>query len=60
MSEKKRTNLTLLEKTFEALSEQETLTDKTVNKQTNPIMRKMVVFRQENIGKFTVKDLFKK
>lgn len=28
--------------------------------QTNPIMKKFVEFHQENIGKFSVKDLFKK
>lgn len=27
--------------------------------QTNPIMKKFNLFRSENVGKFTVKDLFR-
>ena len=42
----------------------ETKTEEKVQKktvlQTNPIVKKFVEFQQENIGKFSVKDLFKK
>lgn len=30
------------------------------NLQTNPIVKKFVEFHKENMGKFSVKDLFKK
>ncbi len=44
--------------------ENETKTEEKVQKktvlQTNPIVKKFVEFHQENIGKFSVKDLFKK
>ena len=44
--------------------ENETKTEEKVQKktvlQTNPIVKKFVEFHQEYIGKFNVKDLFKK
>lgn len=60
MNEKKRYNMTLIEKTADTLSEVEERYEKHIAKQTNPIMRKLVVFRQENLANFSVKDLFKK
>lgn len=30
------------------------------SRQTNPIAKKMMEFHQEQVGKFSVKDLFKK
>ena len=44
--------------------ENETKTEEKVQKktvlQTNPVVKKFVEFQQENNGKFSVKDLFKK
>lgn len=44
--------------------ENETKTEEKVQKktvlQTNPIVKKFAEFHQENTGKFSVKDLFKK
>ena len=34
--------------------------EKPVSRQTNPIAKKFVEFRKENMSKFSVKDLFKK
>lgn len=34
--------------------------EKTVHHQTNPIAKKFLEFRRENLSKFSVKDLFKK
>lgn len=34
--------------------------EKKVSRQTNPIAKKFLEFHNENIGKFSVKDLFKK
>ncbi len=35
-------------------------TEKKSSRQTNPIAKKFLEFHNENIGKFSVKDLFKK
>lgn len=34
--------------------------EKKVSHQTNPIAQKFLEFHKENLGKFSVKDLFKK
>lgn len=38
----------------------EKIEKKSVHHSTNPIMKKFVEFRKENLSKFSVKDLFKK
>lgn len=49
---------------FTVIERETTKTEEKVQKktvlQTNPIVKKFVEFHHENIGKFNVKDLFKK
>ena len=40
--------------------EEDIIVEKKTSLQTNPIAKSFVEFHQENLGKFSVKDLFKK
>ncbi len=50
-------DLTLIENQTKV---EEKTSEKKVLRQTNPIAKKFVEFHQENLSKFSVKDLFKK
>lgn len=59
MDERKDRKLTVIERT-EELEVQKVQEKPVKSKQTNPISKKMMEFHQAKIGKFSVKDLFKK
>lgn len=56
MSDKKRPDLIIIEKP----ETEEIPVKKTVKGHTNPIIKKLAAYTNENLGKFSVKDLFKK
>ncbi len=56
MTQKDEKKLILLEGT----KTEEQTTHKVVPRQTNPIVKKLLQFHNENSEKFSVKDLFKK
>lgn len=56
--DKKETKLTIIEKT--KTEEIEKSSNSSAIRYTNPIMKKALEFHQEKIGKFSVKDLFRK
>ena len=57
MNRKDERNLTLIESSKNEVKDE--VCSKTV-RQTNPIIKKLIAFHNENAEKFSVKDLFKK